>query len=235
MDTGLNTDLYTAGSAAYLRLKGLILQGDVPIGVRLREARIAERLEISRTPVREALMRLYAERFLERHPEGGYRVTAPSVQTLRQLYEVRRALELWGLAASIARGKAAMTVLEELFQEWRDIASEVPAPDPELVLIDEDFHQRLAQASGNGELCVELQRVNERIRPVRSHDFLTKDRIAATIDEHLSILEATLRQDQAGAHRLLDDHIKDSQDVVETAVVGALEKMLVAERGGPAW
>lgn len=233
MDTELNTEAYTAGSAAYLRMKALVMQGEIPIGARLREGRLAERLEVSRTPVREALLRLYAERFLERHPEGGYRVAAPSVESLRQLYEVRRALELWAMDATVEQGRVSR--LEELRREWLDIASDPPEPDPELVLVDEDFHHRLAQASGNAELCLELQAINERIRPVRSHDFLTPQRIWATIDEHLGILAAALRRDRPEAHVLLDEHIKESQDVVETAVVRALEKMLTAEKGGPAW
>lgn len=69
--------------------------GDVPIGTRLREERLAERLNVSRTPVREALLRLFAEHFVERHPEGGFRATTRSSQTMRELYEVRKALELY--------------------------------------------------------------------------------------------------------------------------------------------
>lgn len=236
MDTELNTGLYTAGSAAYDELKALIMRGDVPIGVRLREARLAERLELSRTPVREALLRLYAERFLERHPEGGYRVAAPSVETLRQLYDVRRALELWALARTMeAASPVAAAALEELRQEWLDIGTDRARPDPEFVLLDEDFHQRLAQACTNAELCLELQRVNQRIRPVRSHDFLTAARVTATVVEHLEILGAVRGGALDRAHQLLDRHIRDSQKVVEVAVTAALEKMLLVERQGGSW
>jgi DNA-binding GntR family transcriptional regulator len=56
---------------AYQQLKTLVLLGEVPIGARLREEKLAERLGMSRTPVREALLRLHAEHFLDRHPEGG--------------------------------------------------------------------------------------------------------------------------------------------------------------------
>lgn len=243
MSTETSTDLYTAGSTAYLRLKSLILLGEVPIGIRLREGRIAERLDVSRTPVREALLRLFAERFLERHSEGGFRVAAPSVQTLRQLYDLRRALELFALRRSLEAAAAgapasgeAFAALEELRQEWMDIGSELPVrSDPEFVLVDEDFHYRLAAASGNEELCFELQRIAERIRPVRSHDFLTPGRITATIEEHVAIVDAILARASRRAETLLDEHISESQVVVEAAVLQALERMLDAGRRDSAW
>lgn len=236
MDTGVHADLYTAGSAVYADLKSLVLLGEVPIGTRLREGRIAERLGVSRTPVREALLRLFAERFLERHPEGGFRVAPPSVETLRQLYDVRRALELFALRRSFESATTqALSAAGALHGEWADIALDPPRPDPEFVLLDEDFHTRLAGVSGNEELVLDLQRVNERIRPVRSHDFLTPGRIVATIQEHLGILGAVLAGDALPAQALLDSHISESQGVVEAAVVRALDKMLGAGRQGSPW
>lgn len=236
MNTELTTELYTAGAAVYGELKSLILLGEVPIGVRLREGRIAERLDVSRTPVREALLRLFAERFLERHSEGGFRVASPSVETLRQLYDVRRALELWALRRSVAAGTGeAFEAMGALRREWQDIGGDAARPDPEFVLLDEDFHFRLAAAAGNDELGFELQRIAERIRPVRSHDFLTSVRIAATVEEHDGILAAVLARNAVAAEGLLDQHIRESQAVVETAVVRALEKMLDVGREGTQW
>lgn len=236
VSTDVSTDLYTAGSAAYQELKASILQGEVPIGVRLREGRIAERLNMSRTPIREALLRLYAERFLERHAEGGFRVAAPRVETLRQLYDVRRALELFALRHTVLlAGAAALAQLEDLRREWSDFAGEEPPPDPEFVLLDEEFHYRLAVASGNRELCFELQRIAERIRPVRSHDFLSPGRIAATVAQHAAILDAALGRDAVLAEEALDRHICESQVVVEAAVVKALERMLSVGREDAAW
>ena len=239
MSTDLHTPLYTAGSAAYQELKAAILQGEVPIGVRLREGRIADRLEVSRTPVREALLRLYAERFLERHSEGGFRVAAPRVETLRQLYDVRRALELFALrqatSPAMGRERAAGARLEDLRREWADIAAEAPRPDPEFVLLDEEFHYRLAAAAGNDELCFELGRIAERIRPVRSHDVLTAERVAATAEQHLRILDTVLAGRRELAEELLDRHICESQAVVEVAVVRALERMLAVGGEDSGW
>lgn len=239
MSTSSSTSSYTssstAGALAYHELKSLILLGDVPIGLRLREERIAERLGVSRTPVREALLRLYAERFLDRHPEGGFRVLNPSVQTMGELYEVRRALEMFALRRAPEGGghdREALTVLRE---EWRSIDADDAQLDPEFVLIDEDFHVRLAEAAGNQQLAEELRQVSERIRPVRTHDFVTPGRIASTIEQHLAILDTVMARKPTKAAALLEAHIQQSQGVVEVAVARMLERMLSIGERDSAW
>jgi DNA-binding GntR family transcriptional regulator len=99
------------------------------------------------------------------------------------------------------------------------------------VLLDEDFHCRLAEASGNAELVNELRRVGERIRPVRTHDFVTPGRIDATIAQHLRVLDAVLAR-SVDAPDELESHILESQRVVETAVGVVLERMLSASEEG---
>jgi DNA-binding GntR family transcriptional regulator len=235
MDTPSRTDLYTdtntASSTAYQALKTLILLGDVPIGARLREERLAERLNVSRTPVRESLLRLHAEHFLERHPEGGFRVRNPSVQTMRELYEVRRALELYALRRTETDQARDHDSLVELKEDWLALDGGETEMDAEFVLLDEDFHRRLAASAGNAQLAEQLQKINERIRPVRSHDFVTMGRIDTTIEEHLAILNAVLKKSTEKAATLLDRHIGESQRVVEQAVAKVLERMLsVGER-----
>lgn len=228
--TPLYTAPYTAAGLAYERLKSLVLRGEVPIGLRLREERIAERLGVSRTPVREALLRLHAERFLDRHPEGGFRVLNPSVQTMRELYEVRRALELFAVRRGMREGydRGALASLRE---DWTSIDEADAEDDPEFVLIDEDFHVRLAEAAGNDQLTDHLRTLNERIRPVRTHDFVTSGGIGRTIEQHLQILDSVISRKPGKATELLEAHILQSQGVVEVAVARMLERMLsVGER-----
>jgi DNA-binding GntR family transcriptional regulator len=239
MDTPLTTapytETYTASTLAYHELKTLILLGEVPIGVRIREERLAERLQMSRTPIREAMLRLFAEHFLERHGEGGYRAAIPSTQTMRELYEVRRALELFALRRSgpgVVRDRSSV---EELREEWRAIDSNTGLLDAEFVHLDEDFHRRLAESSGNVQLAEELRHVNERIRPIRTHDFMTPGRITMTIEQHLGILDAVLARKFGQAATLLDVHIGESQTVVESAVAKVLERMVTAAGRDQAW
>lgn len=231
MSTSAYTTRYTASALAYQELKTLVLLGEVPVGIRLREERIADRLGMSRTPVREALLRLHAEHFLDRHPEGGYRAANPSAQTMRELYEVRRALELFALRRARTSGGHDRGALEELREEWAVLEGDPGVPDAEFVHLDEDFHRRLAEAAGNRQLADDLRSVNERIRPVRTHDFVTPGRIDATVEQHLEIVDAVLMRKIGRASALLDRHISESQSVVEVAVAQVLERMLsVGER-----
>lgn len=222
----------SASAIAYQEIKSHILRGEVPLGARLREERIAERIGVSRTPVREAMLRLFGERFLERHVDGGYRVATPSSLTISELYEVRRALELFALRRCVD-GDASYNrpMLQTLLDDWSSIDTDTDMPDPEFVLLDEEFHGNLAEAAGNHELAEELRLVNERIRPVRSHDFVTPGRIATTIEEHLAILDAVLAGFDGKAAVLLERHIRISQEIVEAAALTALERMLQAGSG----
>ncbi|MGF1600212.1 MAG: GntR family transcriptional regulator [Acidimicrobiales bacterium] len=82
---------------AYADLKHRLLVGDFPLGVRLGETALADQLDMSRTPVREALSRLHAEGLVVRHPDGGFSPAAPDLHTISELYEVRRGLEFTAL------------------------------------------------------------------------------------------------------------------------------------------
>jgi DNA-binding GntR family transcriptional regulator len=241
MDTGKHAELYTgpytASSLAYQQIKTMLLLGEVPIGIRLREERLADRLEMSRTPIREALLRLHAEHFLDRHPEGGFRASNPSAQTMRELYEVRRALELCALHRTDEYENADRNyeMLEELREEWIALGAGEFDPHAEFVHVDEDFHRRLAESAGNVQLAEQLRQVSERIRPVRSHDFMTPGRIEATVEQHLGIVEAVLGDRIDEADQLLDGHISESRAVVELAVANVLERMLSVGERDTAW
>ncbi|HUF99422.1 MAG TPA: GntR family transcriptional regulator, partial [Ilumatobacter sp.] len=199
-------------SLAYDELKRRLLLGEFRLGLRLGEVALAEKMQVSRTPVREALARLHAEGFVVRLPEGGFSPAAPDLHTIAEMYVVRRGLELTALFADDGHDLAQ---LRDLREDWAAIEPPVDEGDPSFVLVDEDFHIRLAAASGNRSLVELLTRVSERIRVVRIYDFLTPDRIRKTIDEHLSILEALLAGEKKVAERRLNRHLHISRTIVE--------------------
>ena len=211
---------------AYVELKKRLLLGDFPFNLRLGEERLATLLGVSRTPVREALMRLHAEGLVSVHPEGGYRPTAPDVAAVHDLYEVRLALELQALRRPAETGQDHdPAILEPLRDDWRALRGAEPEPDPGFVSLDEDFHERLAGASGNPSLADLLRIVNERIRVVRMHDFLTSERVRRTIEQHLGIVEAVLVRDLSLAVARFGRHLGESMAVVEQRATQALARM----------
>jgi DNA-binding GntR family transcriptional regulator len=230
MDAALHTDGNGGGlrrEQAYDELKRRLLVGDFPLNVRLGEERLAALLGVSRTPVREALLRLHAEGLIGPHPEGGYRPVAPDVDQVHDLYEVRMALELQALRRPSERGTThELGDLELLRDEWRNLSDKQPEPDPGFVTLDEDFHVRLAAASGNPSLADLLRVVNERIRVVRMHDFLTGERVRRTITQHLEIVEAVLVRDLPLAVARFGRHLGESMAVVEQRAAQALARMV---------
>jgi DNA-binding GntR family transcriptional regulator len=240
LDAGLHAAPSTEGGAVsatppsrseatYRDLKRRLLVGDFPLGQRLGEERLAASFGVSRTPVREALSRLHAEGLVRRHPEGGFCPTAPDLAVIRELYEVRRALE--ALAITRPAGGSPdhdADALRELRADWIGLGTDLDAADSglEFVLLDEDFHVRLAAASGNGSVAELLAGVNERIRIVRTHDFLTRARVEATVEQHVGIVETVLRGDLTDAAVQLDAHLAQSMAVVERRALEAIARMV---------
>lgn len=213
---------------AYAELKHRLLVGEFALNVRLGEERLALLLGVSRTPIREALVRLHGEGLVRRGGDGGYEPIAPDVTVVRHLYEVRSGLELLALGRPERLGLTHdRYLLEELREDWLAFGQEQsPEGDPSFVLLDEGFHVTVAEAAGNPALADLLRQVNERIRLVRMLDFLGPERIDQTIEEHLGIVEALLGGDVALAQARFVAHLDRSVSVVEDRVNRAIARML---------
>ncbi len=216
------------GDHAYRSLKTRLLMGEFPINVRLGEERLASMIDVSRTPIREALKRLQSEGLVATHPDGGYQPIVPDVTVMRHLYEVRAGLELQALQRPGRMGtRHDPAIIEPLRDQWKQMSLDpTPVADPNFVLLDESFHVALATAAANDVAVGFLRQVNERIRLVRMHDFLIQPRIEATIAEHLNLVELVLAGDIVGAEAAFSQHLGDSMAVVEERVRGAIVRML---------
>lgn len=230
--TGRYAERGLRSDRAYEELKRLVLVGDLPANMRLGEERLAAMLGVSRTPIREALLRLHAEGLVRRGADGGYEPIVPDVMVIRHLYEVRAGLEIQALRRPGRTGtNHDHGVLEELRDDWRAFRTEPhEAGDPSFVLLDEGFHVTLAESAGNPAIAELLRQVNERIRVVRMQDFLNAERITDTIDEHLGIVEAVLSGDTDVAHARFTAHLDRSVAVVEHRVDRAIARMVTGGR-----
>lgn len=213
--------------AVYAALKTRLLHGEFALGARLVEVALSNELGVSRTPIREALTRLWSQGHLERHPDGGFRPVAPNVSSIRSLYEVRVGLEHLALTRPFTLGIAHdRGLLEELREDWVAIGGEVADPDPDFVLLDESFHITLAEAGGNPAIVEMLRTINDRIRIVRMQDFLTSSRIEETVRQHIGIIDAVLSGDVTAAMNAFDTHLAQSLEVVEERSLQACLRML---------
>src|SRR3954451_6389994 len=121
MATADGTRAATRGDRVYLQLRERLLRGDLPVGRRLVEQQLAAEVQTSRTPVREALRRLEGDGHIVRGPGGGLSPSAPSVKSMRELYEVRVAIEELAARRAARTGDAA--ALDDLEREWRELRS----------------------------------------------------------------------------------------------------------------
>lgn len=219
----------TRREVAYQSLKQRLLKGDFAPGARLGEERLAAELAVSRTPIREALSRLHSEGLVERLPDGGFGPTLINLHLVRELYEIRFALERFALRRTDGGDPAHdEDLLRALHTDWVDM--DAPRDDDEVdgdfVLLDEDFHERLAAAARNESLVDHLHKVNERIRIVRMQDFLTAERVELTIVQHVGVLDALLDADVDLAEERLIGHFAESLDVVEERAALTIARML---------
>jgi DNA-binding GntR family transcriptional regulator len=212
----------------YAELRERLLRGDLPVGRRLVEQQLAAEFQTSRTPVREALRRLEGDGHIVRDPGGGVCPSPPSVKSMRELYEVRVAIE--ELVARRAASAGDRGRIEAIDQEWRALlaawqdARSLPR-GPDFVHADEGFHRQLAAASGNDVAETLLGDLNDRIRVLRIYDFTTDDRIGATITEHLEIVACILARDADAAAAFMRAHVQRSALVVRERVGAALARM----------
>lgn len=201
------------------RLRDMAIFFEFKPGERLNEASLAEQLGVSRTPVREALMTLAHEGFLEQAGRGYVRRRF-DVQEMKDLYEVRLGLEKECCSYAVRRAtEEQIEALEAYLDHSRSIAADTPVT--ELVRLDEGFHQQLAQMTGNAEMVRMVLWMNRRIRFMRwiSMDGERRD---STQKEHRALLDALRRRDESAMIEMITGHISLRQDQIVDAVTKGL-------------
>jgi DNA-binding GntR family transcriptional regulator len=205
----------------YHRVKTDLFDFQLIPGDRFTETEVALRVHASRTPVREALMRLEREGYLTMKPKAGWQVKPFDFRLFQELYDLRVILETSAIR-KVVMG-LPRTELDELAAVWIISPLDRTKDGRRLAEADEAFHHTLVVAAGNGEVSRLHQEITERIRIIRRLDFTDQDRVSATYDEHELILKA-IRSGQGDlACELLEEHIAQSRAAVETITMARLE------------
>ena len=199
----------TLAERAYAQIKQLIFDFHLLPGDRFSEADLTQRVQVSRTPLRQALQRLQREGFLLVFPKSGWQVAPLNFESFDELYDLRLLLETHAVARLCeAEERPALQALAEV---WL-IAPEARLSHALSVgQLDEAFHAALVRASGNHEMARVHTDITERIRIIRRLDFIKPARIDVTYDEHARILLAITRRRSDEAQRLLRAHVEQSK------------------------
>lgn len=196
----------------YAQLKRDVAEFTLVPGDRFTENELCQRLNVSRTPLRQALFRLQQEGYVEVLFRSGWRVLPFDFEQFEQLYDLRMVLETAAVHRLCADGERVdRDLLDSLVAIWLVPAAQRSEERVQVAQWDEEFHCSLVLAAGNAEMARVHRYVTERIRIIRRLDFTKPARIDATYDEHAKILKAIRAKRADQAAMLLRAHIQTSQ------------------------
>lgn len=180
---------------AYDEIKKRILTNEYPPGHQALEQEIAAELGVSRTPVREALIRLENERLVRLIPRRGMRVTPLSPTDMREIYEVLTAVETMAVEL-LARRKPSKTQMKPAVEALAEMDRALRAGDLEKwAEADERFHQLLLEACGNSRLAAIAGTVRDQGHRARLLTLRLRPKPNKSNKEHREVLNAILRGD----------------------------------------
>lgn len=194
-------------------LREEILKGELEPGARLMEIHIAERLGVSRTPVREAIRKLELEGLAIMLPRRGAIVAHITISELEDVLEVRRVLE--GLTIDLACKKITQEELNKLRESQEEFRKAIMGND--LILIaqkDVAFHDIIYNASRNKSLIQILNNLREHMYRYRLEYIKDAQKRKTLVDEHREIINAIEKRDNEAGKRAIAIHITNQEKTI---------------------
>lgn len=204
----------------HARLRAMIIEFELRPGERLNEMHLSERLEIGRTPLREAINRLLVEGLVEFRPNRGFLIRQFDVKEIEDLFEARGIIEVGAVRLVVKR--ASDFNLRCLSEFWQDVLSSYSDSDPDfLVKQDALFHEQIAILSENSTLVSNVRHINSRIHFVRWANLHGEAR-KQTFDEHKALLEAISARDADRAAQKMFNHVTHRSGELRRAIADGL-------------
>jgi GntR family transcriptional regulator, rspAB operon transcriptional repressor len=196
----------------YDALRGDILACRLAPGEEIREQELAAQFEVSRAPVREALLRLENDRLVTVHPRQGYSVRPISITDARELFQFRLALEV--ACASAAAENTSYNISDSLDKfRFHD-------PNQDFIEYNRGFHAAVAHVSGNKRMAAaacDLVDQAERLVRVSLSSIKGRDP-AQLVAEHVALIDAIQDHDARSAARIMRDHVLKAERRVLSAL-----------------
>jgi len=211
----MNESAKATDSAAvpYERLKQLILDGELRVGEPLVERTLADRLGVSRTPVREAILRLESEGLISMiERRGSAFVASYAIDDLIEIYEIREGLEPLAARLSCARlNEDEIARHEKQLKRYRADPKLRDRQPGEWLRLGRDFHNMFIYACGNDRLIQTLERMRNQIELFRGlgRAIAPRDDMKTSIEEHWEILQALKKRDPERAEAAVRLHLKN--------------------------
>lgn len=194
-------------------IRNAIISGSLKPGERLMEVQMAERLGVSRTPIREAIRKLELEGLIIMLPRKGAFVADLSVKDLTEVLEIRAALE--GLAAGLAVTRISEAEIEELEIITLKFNKAIESDNvEELIALDIQFHEALFKATRNERLVQLNSNLREQVQRFREMYLKKANRSKETAKEHNDLLEAISSRDIGKAEKLARKHVETTENAI---------------------
>jgi DNA-binding GntR family transcriptional regulator len=214
LDYGSTTDVVTDA------LREAILDGVLPPSSWLREDELATELNVSRTPIREALRRLADQHLAVRLTNRGTIVAPLSLDDILAVYLVREQLE--GLAARLAALRIPQGLLTSLLETHELMVAAAPQLDvAALAALNLKFHRLLREASANTYLDRFLVQVEHAVRRFGHSTYESPSRLQETLDEHRAIIDAIASGDPEAAAERATEHMRHARDARIRSILGS--------------
>ena len=205
--TKTELQVMSQGETAYHRLYEAIRSGDFRPGDRLREIEVAKRLDLSRTPVREALRKLESDGIVEHRPRLGAVIRTLTPSEVVELYEMRLVLER--TAAQMA-AKHANDAEIDLLNDLNDQIAALGDDTQQAAALNQDFHHRIYLASRNRFLLASARGLNNALMLLGPTTLDDEARIKTVCAQHARIIEAIRAGDQTAAGDAAEAHLQTS-------------------------
>ena len=198
---------------AFRKIKQMMVQQRLHPGQKLLYRELTTTLNMSKTPILNALNRLEQEGFVASKPNCGYYVRPIDAREIVDAYEVREALEVKAVEGAILRGTA--TQIEELEKRFAAYATYTPATfDKKKLMFDAQFHLQIASMSGNKVLTYLLKRNLEHVILRIRLDNYAPNRMDSAVQCHRLLLDALKEKNEEKSTGLIRSHIISSRDYI---------------------
>ena len=194
-------------------IKNMIILREIEPGKKINEEHIAKEIQVSRTPIREALCRLENEGIVKIIPRRGAFVSDLTETNVREILLIREVLE--GLVVRLAVENMDEETLEKLRKALENVST-LPEKDRDLINYtrsEVDFHAILLSASNNKMLKNMMEIVNAHLQIIRLRTVVIPERAQKTVKEHQQILDAIENRDATSAEKLMREHIRSVREV----------------------
>ncbi|MBA7522375.1 HTH-type transcriptional repressor RspR [subsurface metagenome] len=193
----------------YRLLKESIIKGFLEPGTKLLENKIAEEMQVSRTPVREAMQKLVAEGFVKTTPNQTMVVTEVSPEDVKEVLQIRGVLE--GLAARIAAKKINRQEIDELENVVTQMSLHVSKENlSSYCQVDDEFHNLILNICGNKWIIQIRDNLGSFIYRFRIKSLSVPGRLKCSLEEHQAIMKSLKKHDSVEADRLKQIHMENT-------------------------